>query len=236
MTHGRTAKNPVNKRSKKGGPPLTRFSESPRESLESRVAKLEARIEQMQEQIDRASGATPAWFQHAIDAVDEKRPGPQKRIDDTELLLNRDKLIQWLEEHWLKIVQPLLAASASDSPSDLAAALEPISARREVRPEWQKRFFDHLSILVDFLKSRKFRRKPPKKTVVDAVRLDHSEQRQRAANRLPTRQIANAMAGVPKLGWRTSLDKCSKCPSSARVGYSAATYYRRMFGIPEGEV
>ena len=77
--------------------------------------------------------------------------------------------------------------------------------------------------------------RPPKKTVTDALRPFDSEQRKRAANRLPTRQIANAMAGVPKLKWRTSLDKCSERPSSYRVGHNAAGHYRAKFGMPEKE-
>jgi hypothetical protein len=82
------------------------------------------------------------------------------------------------------------------------------------------------------LRREKFRRKPPKKTVTDALALYQSEKRQRAANRLPTRQIANAMAGVPKLKWHTSLDKCSEQAYAARVGYNATMYYRMFLGHP----
>ena len=61
-------------------------------------------------------------------------------------------------------------------------------------------------------------RKDPQKTVRDALnRPAEDEKRIRAANRVPTRQIANAMAGVPKLRWRTSLDRCSKNPCSYEV-------------------
>ena len=41
------------------------------------------------------------------------------------------------------------------------------------------------------------------------------------------------MAGVPKLKWRTSLDKCSENPSTARVGYNTEIYYQTQFRIPE---
>jgi len=113
--------------------------------------------------------------------------------------------------------------------------LKPIAAAREIRPAWQKPVVGHPAKLLQFLRSEKFRKRPPKKTFEDALHLYHSEQRQRAANRLPTRQIANAMAGVPRIKWRTSLDKCSKRPSSSRVGYNTATYYRTIFRIAEEE-
>jgi hypothetical protein len=183
----------------------------------------------MQEEIDRASGAAPTAFLDTMDAVTRKHPGPRKKVDDTELLLNRDNLVVWLEEHWPKIVKPLLAAK---QPLKVAAVLTPIAAAPDIRSTWQRQVMDHPAALREFLRSKKFRRKPPKKTVVDALALHRSEKRDRAANRLPTRQIANAMAGVPKLKWRTSLDKCAMRPSSSSVGHNTATYYRTMYGGP----
>jgi hypothetical protein len=59
--------------------------------------------------------------------------------------------------------------------------------------------------------------------------------RKRAANRLPTRQIANAMAGVPKLRWRTSLDRCSENPCSYEVAPDTDHRHRAIFGIPQRE-
>lgn len=208
-------------------------SESQTKSLESRVAKLEARIEEMQQEIDRASGRVPAHFYEPIDNKAQKRPGPSRSIEDTELLLNRDNLIQWLENHWPNILKPLLAARG---PRQVAAVLKPIAAMRDIRPSWQKCVVAHPAKLREFLRSDKFRIKPPRKTVLDALALYPSEKRQRAANRLPTRQIANAMAGVPKLKWRSSLDRCAANPSSLTVGYDTARHYRAIFGIPEPQL
>jgi hypothetical protein len=218
---------------------LTRFSENPKKSLKARVARLEARaaaleakVAGMQEEIDRASGAAPAGFLDAMDAATKKRPDPRQKVHDTELLLNRDNLTTWLEEHWPKIAKFLLAAK---SPVDVAAVLTPIAAAPDIRSTWQRQVMDHPAVLLEFLRSEKFRRKPPKKTVVDALDLHRSVRRDRAANRLPTRQIANAMAGVPKLKCRTSLDKCSKRPSSSSLGHKTATYYRAMYGVAPGD-
>jgi len=183
----------------------------------------------LEERVDCASGAMPVHFYRAIDEMGKKKPGPQVKIDDTEILLNRDNIAAWLEEHWPQIVKTLIAAK---SPHEVAVVLE-MATTHDILPDWQRRFVGHPAELLDFLASKKFRIKPPRKTVVDALCLSDAEKRKRAANRLPTRQIANAMAGVPNLKWRTSLDKCSQRPSSYRVGHNTATHYRRMFSIPE---
>jgi hypothetical protein len=56
--------------------------------------------------------------------------------------------------------------------------------------------------------------------------------RLRTAAMLPTRQIANALAGVPSLDWRTLLDRCSANPSQMLVGKRTEEYYRKVYGIP----
>jgi len=124
--------------------------------------------------------------------------------------------VSWLEEVWPEIVKPLLAA---DDPSEVAAIFSKVARPKDLQPPWQSRFLAHLSDLRDFLRSEKFRIKPPKQTAIDALnRPAQDEKQKRAANRLPTRQIANAMAGLPELEWRTSLDKCSRNPCSLSGG------------------
>jgi len=232
MTHGRTTKASVNPRSEKRSFRLTRISEKPGKSLESRVAKLEARVEQMEEGLNQALGGVPTHIREAIDSIGKKHRGPQKKIDDTELLLNRNNLVQWLEQHWPQITKPLLTAR---TPVEIAAVLTPVAAPPDIRPTWQRGVMGHPAELLAFLRSKRFSRKPPKKTVVDALDTLHSEKREHAANRLPTRQIANAMAGVPKLKWRTSLDKCGKNPCSNRVGHNTVAYLQTIFEIHKDE-
>jgi hypothetical protein len=230
MTHGRITKTRANRRTKRHDNPLTGIREKPTKTLENRVAKLEAKIAELEERVDRASGVVPAHFYGETDGTAKKKPGPKRKIDDTELLLNRDNLVYWLEEHWPRIVKPLRAAQ---NPGEVAMVLRQVATARDIRPSWQSCIVGHPARLFDFLQSEKFRIKPPRKTVIDSLLPLHSDKRSRAANRLPTRQIANAMAGVPKLEWRTSLDKCSLHPSSYRVGHNTAEHYRAMFGIPE---
>jgi hypothetical protein len=228
VTHGRTAKTNMNSRNKNRSRLLTGSSESGKNLLESRVAQLEARIEQMQAEIDGIAGMPPERFFGTTQATGKKRPGPSEQIGGTQLLLRRDNIVRWLERDWPKIVGPLLAAKSA---GQVATCLKAIVPAPSERPEWQQDLIGHCETLLNFLRSEKFRKKPPKRTVVKALCSPDLEQRRRAANRLPTRQIANAMAGVPNLSWRTSLDRCSKTPCTNRVGFETTAHYQAQFGI-----
>ena len=70
--------------------------------------------------------------------------------------------------------------------------------------------------------------------MADALTLLWEDQgRWRASNQLPTRQIANAMAGVPEIAWRTSLDRCSAQPAEVFMAVNLDMHYRELFGIPD---
>jgi hypothetical protein len=230
MTRGRTAKPGVNVRSKRSEALLTAFSETSKKSLKDRVAGLEARVLELEEAVSRVPAAVPTYFYGGAVSEGKKKPGPAENISDANLFYNRDALVQWLEENWPKIIRPLLAAN---DPREVAAVLRQVARTPDLRPPWENEFVRHSAKLHDFLKSDRFTIKPPKKTVIDALSPSDTEKRNRAASRLPTRQIANAMAGVPKLKWRRSLDRCSENPSSLVVAYKTAGHYRTMFGIPE---
>jgi hypothetical protein len=232
VTNGRREKADLNAREESQGDLLTGFSGNTQKSLESKLASLEARIIELEERVDRLDGIVPSYYYGATDES-KKKPGPDKYIEDLELFRHRDGLVGWLEDVWPKIVKPLLATA---DPSDVAGIFGKVTRPKDLQPPWQSRFLAHPSDLLDFLRSEKFRIKPPKKTVIDAVNLPEEDaKRKRAANRLPTRQIANAMAGLPELGWRTSLDKCSKNPCSYLVALNRDRHYRAMFSIPVPE-
>ncbi len=191
-----------------------------------------ARLGELEKAVDRLAGIAPGYYYGEAEIIKRKR-GSGKRVADAELFRSRDGLVDWLEEVWPQIARPLRTAP---NPRAVAAVIKGVARRKELRPPWQHRFVAHPAHLFDFLHSAKFRMKPPQKTVVDALnRPEDDEKRKFAANRLPTRRIANAMAGVPRLEWRTSLDKCSDNPSSRPVALNAARYYRAMCGVPEGQ-
>lgn len=102
-----------------------------------------------------------------------------------------------------------------------------------LRPEWQKRLLENVAALHEFLGSERFGKTLPQATALDALNLPlNNEKRHRAANQFPTRQIANAVAGVPDLSWRRSLDRCTAHPSRAYVPVSMDIYYRDKYNIP----
>lgn len=231
MTHGIRAKTGLNTQKESDGKLLTHSDDAPK-SLEARLVSLEARLVALEERVDRLDGIVPSSYYGATDNS-KKKPGPDKYIEDVELFRHRDGLVEWLEDVWPEIIKPLLAAV---DPSEVAGMFKRIARPKDLQPPWQSRFLAHPSDLLDFLRSEKFRIKPPKKTVINALNLpEEYEKRRRAANRLPTRQIANAMAGLPELEWRTSLGRCSKAPCSYLVALNTARHYRAMFRLPVPE-
>lgn len=194
------------------------------------MAGLEKEVAALREVVDRLDGVVPNYFEARVNETGNKKPGPTKNIQDNELFRSRDGIVSWLEEVWPELVQPLLAAA---NPRQAAAVLKKVARPKNIQPPWQSRVLAHPAKLFDFLRSSKFKKRPPKKTVMDALnRPAEDEKRNRAANRLPTRQIANAMAGVPKLRWRTSLDRCSTNPCTYPVAISTDRHYRALFTAP----
>jgi hypothetical protein len=120
------------------------------------------------------------------------------------------------------------------SAEEVGAILEAVSEEPDFRRDWQKRLLPNPAALFDFISDERFRKtKLPMATVKDALTLPmDDDRRRRAANQFPARQIANAMAGVPDIGWRRSLDRCSVKPSEASVVINTDLHYRELYGLP----
>ncbi|MGC2184275.1 MAG: hypothetical protein WA637_13420, partial [Terriglobales bacterium] len=116
MTHGRTAERTKNPRAKNLNIPLTGFSKESNQALDSLGASLEARVADLEERLDRLDGIAPPYYYGIADDT-KKKPGPDKKIGDAELLHNRDALVNWLEANW-----PMIAGSlrTAKNASDLA--------------------------------------------------------------------------------------------------------------------
>lgn len=160
--------------------------------------------------------------------VQRQKPGRRPKINDEELFEFRDELVIWLETNWpdlapklyaAKTVQDVVAAISEMFPNAVAEqAGQPVLERTDIalRP-FQRRLLESAESLFEFVNSLRFSREPSRATVRAA--LNHNTAGwQRAAARLPARQAAHAMAGVPEITWRTSLDRCSELPSSLTVG------------------
>jgi hypothetical protein len=156
-----------------------------------------------------------------------RKPGPSATIDDKTLAARRDRLVSRLESYWPEIVRRLLAARTAEA---IRQALGPISFDGQT----YNCLTENAGELLNFLRSDRFRRMPVKQKVLNSLnyKLDE-EQWRKAAQRLPTRMIANAMAGVPELAWRTSFDRCSKLPCRMVVGAATENYYKELFKISQ---
>jgi hypothetical protein len=171
------------------------------------------------------------WPGPFSEAPTEKKvkPGVKEKIEGELLFKCRDGLIRWLEAYWPWMEARLLGAEVAE---DVGAILEAASEEPDFRREWQKRLLPNPAALFDFINNGRFRKNLPMATLKDALDRSLNDERcKRAANQLPTRQIANAMAGVPDIGWRRSLDRCSVRPSSVPIALNMDWYYRETYGL-----
>lgn len=199
-----------------------------------RINELERRVAELEKEVavfKRLGGWPP--FGEETKPAEKKKPGIEKKIADEVLFHYRDGLILWLEPIWPWMVERLLAAGTAEG---IRAVLEAVAEEPDLRPEWQKRLLQNPAVLLEFIWDERFRKTLPKTTVSDALTLPWDDtRRRRAANQFPTRQITNAMVGVPDIAWRTSLDRCFEQPSTMFVALNLDMYYRDLYDIPAPE-
>jgi hypothetical protein len=199
-----------------------------RATVKGRLETLESRVEALEREVFQPLISFETSGEY------KRRPGKPYEIEDDQLWDFRDQIIDRLEGSWPDIVPRLLAAGEKE---ELDEALKPLG-------DWQsyvgKRFLSNTEALLDFLQSDRFNRKPPRRTVVRALNGSWADKEsrlatQRATMSLPTRRIANAMAGVPKISWRTSLDRCSRLPSPMAVQKRTDEHYRKLYRVPSSQ-
>lgn len=197
-----------------------------------RIAELERQVAELRRDVALLKQLSdwPVFADESEELKHKKQPGPKEKISDEVLFHYRDGLIRWLERFWSWLEDRLLAASTIEQ---VRAIFEAVAEEPELRPEWQRRLLESVAALHEFLGSERFRKTLPKGTVIDALNMPlNNARRDRAANQFPSRQIANAMADVPDIGWRRSIDRCAAQPSKAYVPVSIDMYYRDKYNIP----
>jgi len=204
----------------------------PEDQPTDRVTELERKITNLQKDVamlKRLSG-WPLLAHEGNGREEKKKPGQKEKIGDEELFHYRDAHIIWLERYWPWMIDRLLVASTVP---EVEAIIEAVAPDPDCRGEWQNRLLQNAAALFEFFWDERFRKTLPKATVLDALSLPWGDEKRRlAANQLPPRQIANAMAGVPEIAWRTSLDRCSAQPSTVSVALNLDMYYREQLGMP----
>ena len=202
------------------------------EQPQNALFELERRVIQLEKDVDILKQLT-RWpvFNKEAPTDEKKKPGIKEKIEDGELFNYRDGLTLWLEAYWPWLEDRLGQAGSAE---EVGAILEAVSEEPDLRRNWQKRLIPNPGELFDFISNQRFRKtKLPKATVENALTLPvNDDRRKRAANQFPARQIANAMAGVPDIGWRRSLDRCSANPSGAYVVINTDLHYRELYGLP----
>lgn len=213
---------------RKTGPKSKERAKRGRATVKGRLETLESRVEALEREVFHPLISFEPSGEY------KRRPGKPYVVEDDQLWGFRDEIIGWLEGSWPDIAPKLLAARKKE---DLDKALKPLA-------DWQsyvgKQFLSNTEALLDFLHSHRFNRKPPRRTVVRALNGSWSDEESRLATqqvtmRLPTRQIANAMAGVPEISWRTSIDRCSRLPSLMAVQKRTDEHYRKLYGVPSSQ-
>lgn len=228
LIHGPERKTAMNSRKGISSKPIDKVSEK---ELPDRLAELERQMVALRKEVDFLKKKFGGWpFPVDEEGYTEKeKPGPKEKIDDTDLFHNRLALILWLEPMW-----PWLEDRLSGTAEELRAVLEAVAENAEIKSDYQRRLLQNTDSLREFLSHERSGKTLAKATVIDALTLPlDDERRWRAANQLLTRRIANAMAGVPDITWRTSLDRCSAQPSDATVAINLDMHLRKGFGIPE---
>jgi len=212
--------------------PIDRFPKNAKAPMEKRIAELEGRLDLIE---DRLVGAA-IFARSDMEEPKSKKPGAHPKITDEGLFHYRLQLVLWLERVWPELVPELLRAKNirnAEYKQHVVAALERFANKVDIRQNYESRLLQNTEALLEFVRSDRFSKIPPKQTVTKAlIGDDGDEATWRAASRFPPRQIANAMAGVPEIDWRTSLDRCSKQPLQRHVGIATSEYYRKFYGLP----
>jgi len=199
---------------------------------QSATSELERRVIQLEKDVAILKQLA-RWplFNKEVRVEKKTKPGVKERIEDEDLFKYRDGLTLWLEAYWPWMEDRLCRAGSAE---EVGAILEAVSEEPELRRDWQKRLLPNPATLFDFISDERFRKtKLSKATVRDALTLPvNDDRRRRAVNQFPARQIANAMAGVPDIGWRRSLDRCTANPSTKYIVINTDLYYRELYGLP----
>jgi len=172
--------------------------------LAEKVAHLEARLIALEKRIAASNEEDPAGFfqkkygYFADDDNDVVKPelipaklGRRPRIPSDEYARRRDDLVQFIEIRWPDLVNHLKRRKSIGSL---------LQAIKEASPgavsNWPYcHLTENIGALWEFLQSGRYKGEP--------------------------RQIAYALAGVPEVTWRSSLDYCTKNPSRLHIALPA---------------
>jgi hypothetical protein len=161
------------------------------------------KLAEMKMRIERLEEHTGAAFYPLQLPPAQRRMGRKPKLELKELLMRRDLMVPWVEQHW-----PYLSVTLGKVKNAQHAAAAFIVAKERMSGVCHAPFYrdpeQYADNLWKFLKSRNFRGNP--------------------------RNLAGAMAGLPELSWKRSFDVCSCHPCKLPVATQAYwDYMRRRF-------
>jgi hypothetical protein len=191
------------------------------------LTELCASIQELAQQLDDVNSRleeVEIWIRGDLKSIEQqkKRRGPASKIDDSELFARRDAYVLGLETVWRDLEPRLFKAR---SPRAMQAVLEEFAPRMPVQERFQRLILDTANGLHAFINSGRLRKTVSAQTKSILGRAGWDKKRVQVAAALPTRQLANAIAGLPQIAWPTSLDRCRKPPSPWPIREPTELYY-----------
>ncbi len=161
-----------------------------RDEFEKALAEINRRLEQLEGHAfitHLGPQEVTVGFQRVEPAPAKKQRGRKPLLESAVVLERRGQLAYWIEQDWPQLSQELRRAKNADN---ALAAINGTKRRfpRLFMPPFHNNTEEFAEQLWEFLKSPYYRGNP--------------------------RNLAGAMAGLPELSWKRSLDICTKHPKT----------------------
>lgn len=185
------------------------------------ISALTNRVQQLEQRVEKLESVTgilaPEWLTSHPDV--RGKPGPKPALQLDTILYRRDRIIRTLEDNWPRIERGLLGTTTDEQ------IRETLSPYLETDTDLKGRL-DFQGLSTQLIRTPI--REKPRSTIFQSFRQDGERAFQRL-NRLPSRILANALAGVPELSVRRSYDICASHPSINVVGLNIWIHYAKKY-------
>ena len=170
------------------------------------MTESKSRLDQLESRISALEGESGLGLNTEAPA---KPLGPRPKIDNPELFERRDAYVIGLEAVWPDLEPRLYKAV---SPAAVRKVFLQIAPSMPIQSWLRVQLPKTAGELFDFVKSGRLPKGISKRAVAVLRRDGWERDAWKSAAALPTRHLANAIAGAPQISWQRSLARCSKEP------------------------
>jgi hypothetical protein len=129
-----------------------------------------------------------------------------------------------IESVWKALDPALLKAKSKHQVQTILEEFVPLMG---ISIHFQQSMIDAAAVLFEFISSGRLRKTGPSRRILRILgRRNWDLTSMKAAMKLPTRQLASAIAGAPELSWQRSLDRCAGFPSYVPIHSAMAECYQ----------